>query len=111
MDKLVLFGPNEMPLFYLLSGYSLALGYGYRSISIKSYLRNRFARIAPLYYFALLFFVPAYPHIGDDWQGDPVLLTLTVTCTNTWVFPGQLNRNDKIWLFLKMSFSIGTQYN
>ena len=88
LDKLLIHGPVEIPLFYLLSGYSLALGYGHSSIDLKTYLRNRFARIAPLYYLAMLFFVPAYIHIGY-WNADPVwVFTLTATCTNAWVFPG-----------------------
>merc|ERR550519_340748 len=63
----------EMPLFFLLSGYSLALSYGrttydeHTSCCCKSatiedgqsslfqtfkFYRNRFARIMPMYYFA-----------------------------------------------------------
>ena len=91
MHKLLIHGPIQIPLFYLLSGYSLALSYGYNGINIKTYLRNRLARVAPLYYFALIFFVPAYIHI-NYWSADPVwVLALTATCTNAWVSPGQGN--------------------
>ena len=91
LHKLLTHGPIQIPLFYLLSGYSLALGYGHSSINIKTYLRNRFARVAPLYYFSQFFFVPAYIHI-NYWNADPVwVFTLAATCTNAWVSPGQEN--------------------
>ena len=91
-------GPIEIPLFYLLSGYSLTLGYGRSncssvtsgsasSINYFKYLRNRFARIAPLYYFSFIFFIPAYIHI-NYWNPNPILVfSLTATCTNSWLFP------------------------
>ena len=84
-------GPLEMPLFYLLSGYSLALAYGSSSsINIKRYLRNRFARVAPLYYFSLVVFVPVYTYFNEWPRGDPVwMFLLNVTCTNAWLFPGE----------------------
>ena len=101
-------GGLEMPLFFLLSGFSLALGYGSKQWSSKlpcqrrqgediqftygSYFRNRFARIAPIYYLSQLMFIPAFMftqhpafHHGQETLYSTVLFT--VTCTNTWFYP------------------------
>lgn len=71
-----LHGSALMPLFFLLSGYSLAIGYGknkYKSrledddhdrrdqrprFDFKSFYRNRFARITPVYYVGILIALP-----------------------------------------------------
>ena len=71
-----LHGSALMPLFFLLSGYSLAITYGkteYKSRSLdddkerrkqrskfdfRSFYQNRFARIAPIYYVATLIALP-----------------------------------------------------
>lgn len=69
-------GSALMPLFFLLSGYSLAIGYGRANDSsprkdnapkwpipgsrfdFKSFYQNRFARIIPVYYVGLLMALP-----------------------------------------------------
>ena len=54
-----LHGSALMPVFFLLAGYSLAIVYGKRfSFDIKHYYRNRFARIAPVYYVVMLIALP-----------------------------------------------------
>ncbi len=66
-----LHGSALMPLFYLLSGYSLAIGYGGRAgyneeeqrkqvarFDITGFYKNRFARIAPVYYVVTLAALP-----------------------------------------------------
>lgn len=54
-----LHGSALMPIFFLLAGYSLAIVYGKQpSFNAKHYYRNRFARIAPVYYVTMLFALP-----------------------------------------------------
>ena len=61
----------QMPLFFLLSGFCLTLGYGKKSynsensddsvINTKEFLFGRVTRILPVYYFTLLFAIPLLP--------------------------------------------------
>jgi peptidoglycan/LPS O-acetylase OafA/YrhL len=55
-----LHGSALMPVFFLLAGYSLAIVHGKQRprLDVKHYYRNRFARIAPLYYVAMLIALP-----------------------------------------------------
>jgi peptidoglycan/LPS O-acetylase OafA/YrhL len=55
-----LHGSALMPVFFLLAGYSLAIVYGKQPsrFDVKHYYRNRFARIAPVYYVAMLLALP-----------------------------------------------------
>lgn len=55
-----LHGSALMPVFFLLAGYSLAIVYGKQQskFDVKDYYRNRFARIAPVYYVAMLIALP-----------------------------------------------------
>ena len=55
-----LHGSALMPIFFLLAGYSSAIVYGNRlhRLDVKHYYRNRFARIAPIYYVAMLIAIP-----------------------------------------------------
>jgi hypothetical protein len=55
-----LHGSALMPVFFLLSGYSLAIVYGKQrpGFDVKHYYHNRFARIAPVYYAMLLIALP-----------------------------------------------------
>jgi len=55
-----LHGSALMPVFFLLAGYSLAIVYGkqQRRFNVKHYFRNRFARIAPVYYVTMLMSLP-----------------------------------------------------
>lgn len=55
-----LHGSALMPVFFLLAGYSLAIVYGeqQRRFNTRRYYRNRFARIAPVYYVTMLLALP-----------------------------------------------------
>jgi len=55
-----LHGSALMPAFFLLAGYSLAIVYGKQEsrFNVRRYYRNRFARIAPVYYVTMLFALP-----------------------------------------------------
>jgi peptidoglycan/LPS O-acetylase OafA/YrhL len=63
-----LHGSALMPVFFLLAGYSLAIVYGKQRcrFDVKHYLRNRFARIAPIYYVAMLIALPLVV-LGHGW--------------------------------------------
>ena len=98
-----------MPLFFLLSGYSLVLAYGRKDWSTKlpwekledgerrfqysHYFQNRFSRVGPLYYLTQILFIPAYILLGghDAHLYSPSTLwctiLATITCTNTWFYP------------------------
>jgi peptidoglycan/LPS O-acetylase OafA/YrhL len=55
-----LHGSALMPVFFLLAGYSLAIVYGKQRprFEVKHFYRNRFARIAPVYYVVMLIALP-----------------------------------------------------
>ena len=55
-----LHGSALIPIFFLLAGYSLAIVYGKQlpRFNVKHYYRNRFARIAPVYYVTMLMALP-----------------------------------------------------
>ena len=61
-------GSALMPLFFLLAGYSLAIVYGkpLSGFDVKRYYRNRFARIAPVYYVTMLLALPLAA-FGHSW--------------------------------------------
>ena len=63
-----LHGSALMPVFFLLAGYSLAIVYGKQRhrFDIGQYYRNRFARIAPVYYVAMLIALPLAV-VGHGW--------------------------------------------
>jgi len=63
-----LHGSALMPVFFLLAGYSLAIVYGKQRprFDVKHYYRNRFARIAPVYYVTMLFALPLAV-FGHSW--------------------------------------------
>ena len=79
-----LHGSAVMPLFFLLSGYSLAIVYGknnykrtledddqdrrdhHPGFNFKNFYRNRFARIAPVYYAGILIALPLCT-FGHGW--------------------------------------------
>ena len=105
-SKIHLQGSIEMPMFFILSGFSLSLGYGSSKgrmgggggggsgnrLKYGRYFRNRFARIAPIYYLSQVAFLPAYFHTqhpsirhGPTTFWKTVLFT--ATCTNTWFSP------------------------
>lgn len=56
-------GAIGMSIFFMLSGFVLAYRYGNKSISLKNYLINRFARIYPVYAVAAIL---TLPWIGID---------------------------------------------
>jgi peptidoglycan/LPS O-acetylase OafA/YrhL len=63
-----LHGSALLPVFFLLAGYSLAIVYGKQQsgFRVKQYYRNRFARIAPTYYAAMVIALPLTVY-GRNW--------------------------------------------
>ncbi|MGD8931971.1 MAG: acyltransferase, partial [Chromatiales bacterium] len=61
-------GSALMPVFFLLAGYSLAIVYGKQGsgFNVKHYYRNRFARLAPVYYVVMLIALPLAVY-GHGW--------------------------------------------
>jgi peptidoglycan/LPS O-acetylase OafA/YrhL len=55
-----LHGSVLMPVFFLLAGFSLAIVYGKHrpGLDVRRFYRNRFARIAPVYYVVMLIALP-----------------------------------------------------
>ena len=114
-----------MPLFFLLSGFSLSMAYGKEDWTIKfpwqrpdegerrfdysNYFQNRFARIGPLYYLTQIFFIPPYILLGHDshfYSPGTLGMTImaTLTCTNTWFYP--LSRRP----FMETAWTINTLF-
>jgi len=78
-------GSLQLSLFYLLSGFSLALGYGsvHKSQDTQGswamFYRKRFLRLAPVYYFSNLLGYVAGPGPYTVYR-----TMATITCTTMW---------------------------
>ena len=96
-------GPSLMPLFFILSGFSLVVGYGRKRYLIQSeicgvklsgsnpesdvcvkfdhwkFYQNRLARVMPLYYFDILVLYLPLLFVGFglmDWKDYPYILVV-----------------------------------
>lgn len=68
-----------MPLFFLLSGFTLQVIYGSKKFSCKKFNLNRFARVFPVYYLCTFLALPFWFNgIGDFSQKntDKIYLSL-----------------------------------
>ena len=100
-----LYGSALMPIFFLLSGYSLAIGYGKANDSsrrtdnnperpsagsrfdFKRFYQNRFARIAPVYYVGTLIALPLVI-FGHGWVSPSewgAVLASNLLAVQMWV--------------------------
>jgi peptidoglycan/LPS O-acetylase OafA/YrhL len=69
-------GAVGMTMFFMLSGFVLTYTYGQKEFSVSSYLKNRIARIYPIYVFAALLFIP---YLGYQLQqSTPKFLVLSI---------------------------------
>lgn len=91
--------------FFILSGFVLAYSY-FESITLhnnfttRKFLINRFARIAPVYYLALFFSIPALLNMARAlssldrflvWTTLPLSLTFTQSFTSLYITQGYWN--------------------
>ena len=119
-----------MPLFFLLSGFSLALAYGKTEWEVNcccrrkheegpgipsfrswDFYRNRFARIGPLYYMTSFLAYPIWLlgknefFDSDDLGKMIVRIVATITCTGSWLFPAETwPANLVSWTFNTLFF-------
>lgn len=70
-------GAVGMSLFFILSGFVLAYRYAGQSFTVSEYLKNRFARIYPIYAVAALI---TLPWLGFDIIGVSITDTLKAIC-------------------------------
>ena len=103
-------GPSLMPLFFILSGFSLVVGYGRKRYLIQSeicgvklsgsnpesdvcvkfdnwkFYQNRLARVMPLYYFDILVLYLPLLFVGFglmDWKDYPYILVVNILPVTT----------------------------
>lgn len=70
-------GAVGMSLFFILSGFVLAYRYAGQSFTVSEYLKNRFARIYPIYFVAALI---TLPWLGFDIIGMSITDTVKAIC-------------------------------
>ena len=127
-------GSLEMPLFFLLSGFTLSLAYGKTTwtnfsnplassccksggdndadvtketvFNSRKFYQNRFARIGPLYYLANILQIPLL-YSWDELKLNLVMMMkilLTLTMTNCWI---EID-GDKLHPFAGVSWTVTT---
>jgi peptidoglycan/LPS O-acetylase OafA/YrhL len=78
-------GPRGVQLFFVVSAFTLYMSWSRRKSNEKHILRNfyirRFFRIAPLFYFAIIYFL----YIQNYWNGNPNHIT-TSNILSTFFF-------------------------
>jgi peptidoglycan/LPS O-acetylase OafA/YrhL len=89
------FVPPVLTFFFSLSGFVLMISYYERKeFSVKQFYLARMARIAPVYWIALILTaVLRYSRGGNDLIG----LVLSATFLQSWVYPYALVYNDVAW--------------
>lgn len=93
-------GASAVTLFFVLSGFVLVHVYG-PSVEVRAFWGARFARLAPLYWAALLLALPigviarARGVVSDEL--GPASLALVATGLQAWVPPAALRWNPPAW--------------
>ena len=88
-------GPQMVTFFFALSGFVMMIShYNKQNESLKSYYIARIARIAPLYYVALIMMVYFVYGTGKN---DLTGLLLSSTFLQSWFSPYPLSFNDPGW--------------
>ena len=102
-----LHGSALMPVFFLLAGYSLAIVYGKRPrFDIKHYYRNRFARIASVYYVAMLIALPLAV-FGRGWVAPSdigVTFATNIFAVQMWTSLPPLSFVGPAWTISTLAF-------
>jgi peptidoglycan/LPS O-acetylase OafA/YrhL len=103
-----LHGSALMPVFFLLAGYSLAIVYGKHRprFDVKHYYRNRFARIAPVYYVAMLIALPLAV-FGRGWVSPSDIgwvLATNIFAVQMWASLPPLSFVGPAWTISTLAF-------
>lgn len=70
LRKVTNFGANGVYLFFIISGFVTFLSLDNKKTTTKKYYFNRFIRIAPTYYFVVIFYCFLYTFIVNDIPED-----------------------------------------
>jgi peptidoglycan/LPS O-acetylase OafA/YrhL len=103
-----LHGSALMPVFFLLAGYSLAIVYGKHRprFDVKHYYHNRFARIAPVYYVAMLIALPLAV-FGHGWVSPSDIgwvLVTNIFAVQMWASLPPLSFVGPAWTISTLAF-------
>lgn len=98
-------GFTGVSLFFILSGFILA--YNHQQVdNVKAFLRARFARIYPLYLFAILLLLPVVFHVA---KRDPTALwalAADLLLVQTWFPSVAMGVNPPAWTLSCEVFSM-----
>lgn len=93
LDNIIHFGSKGVQLFFIVSGFTLTYNYDYHRLDKFSFYVKRYFRIAPMYYFAAIFYAVAgatiMPSLAPE-NGSLFSWITTLTFTNGW-FPATMN--------------------
>ena len=83
VNALLLLGAGGVPLFFILSAYTLFLSFDKRTRNelspIRNYFIRRFFRIAPLFYILIFYFLWEKHYLGIQVPLNTILATLSFT--------------------------------
>ena len=98
LQKTMFLGANiGVSYFFVLSGFVMIIAYHKKQkISVLNYLRNRFARIYPVYLLATLILV-GYYLVATNVDVKPIDLILNITLLQSWVPAKVLTLNFPGW--------------
>lgn len=85
-------GPIMVTFFFVLSGFVISVSHYNRAVCTSDFYRNRFFRIAPIYFIALIW-VCAYQPTGLTTTS----LALSATFLQSWIPPYPLSLNSPGW--------------
>lgn len=83
VNSLLLLGAGGVPLFFILSAYTIYLSFDKRSGNelspVRNYFIRRFFRIAPLFYILVVYFIWEQHYLGIQVPFNTIFATLTFT--------------------------------
>ncbi|MBU66453.1 MAG: hypothetical protein CL858_13525 [Cupriavidus sp.] len=91
LSQITRMGPRGVQLFYVVSAFSLFLSFQrrrtYAGFSYRSYFIRRFARIAPMFWFAMATYLLVFGMAPNYWAPNgitPSTVALTASFLNGW---------------------------
>lgn len=84
-------GPIMVTFFFVLSGFVISVSHYNRAVCPSDFYRNRFSRIAPIYFIALIWACAYQP------SGLTTSLVLSATFLQSWIPPYPLSLNSPGW--------------